>query len=150
MIVTVSPGKKAATIKMRLSKMLFFLCFRPTIKFQGGFPVDPLFEPLLTPFLTRPLKNYFYRLFGVSDKFIRSRFGSFFGSFFVFFCMPVDVANYVFSFSGQFRSAGVPQSLTFPNTRDQPFLQDLFCSLAIGSKARPKHDRDHLFGHFST
>ena len=37
------------TINMRLSKMLFFLCFRPTIKFQGGSPVDPLFEPTADP-----------------------------------------------------------------------------------------------------
>ena len=29
--------------------MLFFLCFRPTIKFQGGSPVDPLFEPPADP-----------------------------------------------------------------------------------------------------
>ena len=41
--------EKAMTIKMRLSKMLFFLCFRPTIKFQGGSPVDPLFEPPADP-----------------------------------------------------------------------------------------------------
>ena len=34
---------------MRLSKMLFFLCFRPTIKFQEGSPVDPLFEPPADP-----------------------------------------------------------------------------------------------------
>ena len=49
--------------------MLFFLCFRPTIKFQGGSPVDPLLEPPADPppLLTRPLKNYFYRHFGVSD-----------------------------------------------------------------------------------
>ena len=40
---------KATTIKMRLSKILFFLCFRPTIKFQGGSPVDPLFEPPADP-----------------------------------------------------------------------------------------------------
>ena len=40
---------KAATIKMRLSKMQFFLCFRPTIEFQGGSPVDPLFEPPADP-----------------------------------------------------------------------------------------------------
>ena len=32
--------------------MLFFRCFRPTIKFQGG----------------SPLKNYFYRHFGVSQE----------------------------------------------------------------------------------
>ena len=52
---------------MRLSKMLFFLCCRPTIKFQGGSPVDPLFEHPADPLLTRPLKNYFYRHFGVSE-----------------------------------------------------------------------------------
>ena len=34
---------------MRLSKKLFFLCFRPTIKFQGGSPVDPLFDPPSDP-----------------------------------------------------------------------------------------------------
>ena len=34
---------------MRLSKMLFFLCFSPTIKFQAGSPVDPLFEPPAHP-----------------------------------------------------------------------------------------------------
>ena len=55
---------------MRLSKMLFFLCFWPTIKFQGGPLADPLFEPLRTPLLTRPLKNYLYRHFGVSDFWI--------------------------------------------------------------------------------
>ena len=42
--------EKVTTIKMFLAKMLFFLCFRPTMKFQGGSPVDPLFEPLPTPF----------------------------------------------------------------------------------------------------
>ena len=53
---------------MRLSKMLFFQCFRSTIKFQGGSPVGPLFDPLADPpLLTRPLKNYFHRHFGVSD-----------------------------------------------------------------------------------
>ena len=41
--------EKATTIKIRLSKMLFFLCFRPTIKFQGGAPVDPPFEPPADP-----------------------------------------------------------------------------------------------------
>ena len=59
--------EKATTIKMRLSKMLSFLCFRPTIKFQGGSPVDPLFEPPADPLSTRALKNYVYRHFGVSD-----------------------------------------------------------------------------------
>ena len=57
------------TIKMRLSKMLFFLPFRPPIKkkFKVG-PLLTLFSnPLPTPLLTRPLKNYFYRHFGVSD-----------------------------------------------------------------------------------
>ena len=29
--------------------MLFFLCFRPTIKFQDGSPVDPLLEPPADP-----------------------------------------------------------------------------------------------------
>ena len=56
------------TIKMRLSKVLFFLCFRPTIKFQGGSSVDPLFEPSANPLLTRPLKNYFFRHSGGSDR----------------------------------------------------------------------------------
>ena len=61
--------EKATTIKMRLSKMLFFLCFRPTIKFFRMGPLLTLFpNPLPTPFLTRPLKNYFYRHFGVSKK----------------------------------------------------------------------------------
>ena len=41
--------EKATTIKMRISKMLFILRFRPTIKFQGGSPVDPLFEPPCPP-----------------------------------------------------------------------------------------------------
>ena len=41
--------EKAMTIKMRLSKMLFFLCFRPTIKFQDGSPVDPRFDPPCRP-----------------------------------------------------------------------------------------------------
>ena len=61
--------ENATTIKMRLSKMLFFLCVRPTIKFQGGSPDDPLFEPPATPppLLTRALKNCFYRHFGVSE-----------------------------------------------------------------------------------
>ena len=36
--------------KNATSKMLFFLCFRPTIKFQGGSPDDPLFEPPAPPF----------------------------------------------------------------------------------------------------
>ena len=52
---------------MRLSKMLFFLCLWPTIKFQDGSPVDPLFEPPCRHPFTRPLKNYFYRHFGVSE-----------------------------------------------------------------------------------
>ena len=60
--------EKAMTIKMRLSKMLFFLCFRPTIKFQDVSPVDPLLDPPADPLLTRPLKNYFYRHFGVSEN----------------------------------------------------------------------------------
>ena len=29
--------------------MLFFLCFRPAIEFQGGSPLDPLFEPPADP-----------------------------------------------------------------------------------------------------
>ena len=29
--------------------MLFSLCFSPTIKFQDGSPVDPLFEPPADP-----------------------------------------------------------------------------------------------------
>ena len=29
--------------------MLFFLCFSPTIKFQDGSPVNPLFEPPADP-----------------------------------------------------------------------------------------------------
>ena len=41
--------EKATTIKMRLSKMLFFLCSRPTMKFQGGSPVDPLLEAPADP-----------------------------------------------------------------------------------------------------
>ena len=41
--------EKATTIKMRFSKMLFFLCFSPTIKLQDGSPVDPLFEPPADP-----------------------------------------------------------------------------------------------------
>ena len=28
---------------------MFFLCFRPTMRFQGGSPVDPLFKPLADP-----------------------------------------------------------------------------------------------------
>ena len=47
--------------------MLFFLYFRPTINFQGGSFVDPFLERPASPLLTRPLKNYFYRHFGVSD-----------------------------------------------------------------------------------
>ena len=48
--------------------MQFFLCFRPTITFQGGPPVDPLFEPPVDPpFDSTSLQNYFYRHFGVSD-----------------------------------------------------------------------------------
>ena len=34
---------------MQLSNMLFFLCFRPTIKFQDGSLVDPLSEPSADP-----------------------------------------------------------------------------------------------------
>ena len=59
--------KRNDNIRMRLSKVLFFVCFRPTIKFQDGSPVDPLSNPLPTPPLTRPLKNYFCRHFGVSE-----------------------------------------------------------------------------------
>ena len=52
---------------MRLSRMLFFLCFRPTIKFKVGRLLTVFSNPLPTPLLTRPLKNYFYRHFGVSE-----------------------------------------------------------------------------------
>ena len=42
--------EKEMTIKMRLSKiMLFFLCFRPTIEFQDGSPVDALLDPPADP-----------------------------------------------------------------------------------------------------
>ena len=37
------------TIKMQLSNLLFFLCFRPTIKFQDGSPIDPVFDPPADP-----------------------------------------------------------------------------------------------------
>ena len=49
---------------MRLSKMLFFLCFRPTIKFQGGSPVDPLFEPPADP----PFDSTSQKLFSSSFR----------------------------------------------------------------------------------
>ena len=39
--------------------MLFFLCFRPTIKFQGGSPVDPLFEPPSDPPFDSTSQNLF-------------------------------------------------------------------------------------------
>ena len=44
--------------------MLFFLCFGPTIKFSGGSPVDPLFEPPADS----PFDSTSYRHFGVSEK----------------------------------------------------------------------------------
>ena len=50
-------------MKMQLSKMLFFLCFRPTIKFQGGSPVDPLFEPPAHPPFGSASQKLFYRHF---------------------------------------------------------------------------------------
>ena len=50
--------EKGTTIKLWLSEMLC-LCFRPTIKFQGGSPLDPLFEPPPEPLLTRPPKQLF-------------------------------------------------------------------------------------------
>ena len=58
---------------MRFSKMLFFLCFSPTIKFQDGSPVDPLFEPPANP---RPL---------LSRKTGFGPFSLFFRGFFVTF-----------------------------------------------------------------
>ena len=69
MIVTAFLGKKAITIKMRLSKMLFFLCFGPTIKFQDGSPVDPLFDPPADHHFDSTSQKLFYRHFGVSDQF---------------------------------------------------------------------------------
>ena len=55
------------TTKMRLSKMLFFLCFRPTRKFQGGSPLDPLFEPPADPPLdSRPRNAFRNSAFGAS------------------------------------------------------------------------------------
>ena len=63
------PWEKATTIKMRLSKMLFFLCFRPTVKFQDGSPVDPLSEPSANPRFDSTSQNLFHRHFGVSDTF---------------------------------------------------------------------------------
>ena len=63
---------------MRLSKLLFFLRFRPTIKSQDGSPVDPLFEPPADPLLARPLKQFFHRPFGISEYWYRNiaRYGA--------------------------------------------------------------------------
>ena len=47
--------------------MLFFLCFRPTIKFQDGSPVDPLFEPSADPLFDSTSQKLFLSSFGVSD-----------------------------------------------------------------------------------
>ena len=55
--------EKATTIKNRLSTMLLFLCFRPTIKFQGGSPVDPLFEPPADPPFDSTSQNLFLSSF---------------------------------------------------------------------------------------
>ena len=54
---------------MRLFKMLFFLCFRPTITFQGGSRVDPLFEPPADPPFDSTSQKLFLSSFGVSDYF---------------------------------------------------------------------------------
>ena len=55
------------TIKCDFAKC-WFLC---ALGRQSNFKVGPLLtlfsNPLPTPLLTRPLKNYFYRHFGVSD-----------------------------------------------------------------------------------
>ena len=48
--------------------MLFFPCFRPTIKFQGGSALDPLFEPPANDHFDSTSHNYFYCRFGVSDS----------------------------------------------------------------------------------
>ena len=54
--------------------MLFFLRFRPTIKFQGGSPVDPLFEPPADLPFDSTSQKLFYRHFGVSEKTICAEF----------------------------------------------------------------------------
>ena len=41
--------EKATTKKDAIFQMRFFLCFRLTINFEGGCPVDPLFEPPAHP-----------------------------------------------------------------------------------------------------
>ena len=61
--------EKATTIKMRLSKILFFLCFRPTIKFQGGSPVDPLFEPPADPPFDSTFSNIIFIVISRERKF---------------------------------------------------------------------------------
>ena len=55
--------EKVTTIKLRLSKMLFFLCFRPTIKFQDGSPVDPLSEPSADPLFDSTSQKLFLSSF---------------------------------------------------------------------------------------
>ena len=61
----------ATTIKMRLSKMLFFLCFRPTIKFQGGSHVGPLFKPPADPPFDSTSQNSFFIVISASGKILR-------------------------------------------------------------------------------
>ena len=73
--------------------MLFFLCSSPNNKIQDGSPVDPLFEPPADPpLLTRPLKKYFYRHFGVSDFLHQFIIVAFFANFLNIF-RPRPCAN---------------------------------------------------------
>ena len=55
---------------MWLSKMLFFLCSRPTIKFQGGSPVDPLFEPPADPPFWLDLSKIIFIVISASLNFV--------------------------------------------------------------------------------
>ena len=53
--------------------MLFFLCFRPTIKSQDGSPVDPLSEPSADPLFDSTSQKLFFIVISASLRFRLSR-----------------------------------------------------------------------------
>ena len=63
--------EKPTTIKMRLSNLCCFSCALGR-QYKVGPQLTLFSNPLPTPLLTRALKNYFYRHFGVSDSFCSS------------------------------------------------------------------------------
>ena len=57
-------GKSDDNKNATFPKVLFFLCFRPTIKFQDGSLVNPLSEPSADPLFDSTSEKLFYRHFG--------------------------------------------------------------------------------------